>query len=708
VAELVNRLSFKFGGFDPWHYRIVNLFIHMLAGIVLFALTYSIGVGQKIDAFYKKHAFWISSFVSVFFLLHPVQTQTVSYVAQARLEGLATLFIFLSLLLLHACFLATTRTRACLWFGLALFIAFLACGVKEIAIILPALAFLIDLVFIAEFDLQKLLKERFVYHLIFFSTVFFMTASFMGFGKVWDVFSFQSSMPNNRGNVLTPNPFTRISPFSYFISEFKVIVHYFAIFFFPSSMSVEYEFGLAQNFLQADVILPLVAIVLGLLMVAISFYYRKFVALSFGFLWFFVSLLPRSSVIPSPELACDYKTYVASAGLFLSLSILLMGFVLVIVEGLSAYFGQVETGVLKRDGFSFSSYSSLFSTCMVFAISLGFLSEKRNQVWGSTISFWQDVVNKCPKKPRARNNLGVAYSEANLFQEALVHYKKAIELDSFYPDPLSNMAVAFSMLGMDENAITALERAVRMVPRYPEARNNLAALLIKNKQYDRAKEELAVALELRPFYGKASFNLGRLYLEEGDNEKGWQCFKQATEGDLDTFEGFFTLGQLSMTLGKHDEAIRAFQACVDKGVKKDVVFFHLANSHYLAGNLSEAEKIYCSLADKHPDDARFVYNLGEALFAQKRYEEAGNCFSDTLLKTNQYPSAAIRLSLCLEKSQGVLGAIVGLEEVLKVASFKEEDYEMVKNELGRLRLQQKIAEGNGTINMKDLQEAFQV
>ncbi|KKM82995.1 hypothetical protein LCGC14_1313810, partial [marine sediment metagenome] len=100
----------KIDKFNPFYYRVGNVAIHTANGILIFFVLLNLLTRLPYASFFKRNAFAISFLSSLLFLLHPVQTQTISYVIQGQLEGLASLFM-LSIIL---CFLQIQKTTI-LW-----------------------------------------------------------------------------------------------------------------------------------------------------------------------------------------------------------------------------------------------------------------------------------------------------------------------------------------------------------------------------------------------------------------------------------------------------------------------------------------------------------------------------------------------------------------------------------------------------------------
>ncbi|MBL4588321.1 tetratricopeptide repeat protein [Candidatus Babeliales bacterium] len=535
LGEWLNKLNYQVGGFNPWYYRVCNVSIHIITGFLVFMFIYAICKKSEENSLLQKRATWIAQLTMVLFLLHPVQTQTVSYVIQARLEGLATLFVMMIANLFLAAYSVRSMAARGFLLALAILLGFISCGTKEIVIVAPFLIMAVDWFFLSKME-WSLFKQRIWFHVLFTAVIILSLLYYLKPKFFFDVLGLKVTMPNNRGNILTDNAMDMIKPFHYLISEFKVILHYLWVFIWPFGMSVEYDWKLSSSFFAPDSFLPFLFLSSIGGMIGYLLKEKKLPAVSFGLLWFFIAIAPRSTLIPSPELICDYKTYLASVGWLFLLSV---GIIWLADSAFQKFFENKKL-------FSLENHAGQMVFISFCALTLGWSSMERNLVWKSAIEFWQDIVVKAPKKARAHNNLGVALSEDGRFDEAIPCYLQAIRLDAVYSDPWSNIAVAYSVKDDDDKAISALQEAIRIFPNYAEAYNNLGTLYIKKKEFEQAGKMLHHAIALRGHYGKAWFNLGRMHLEQNKPEEAWAYFDNATKGDLDTSEGYHVLGQISM------------------------------------------------------------------------------------------------------------------------------------------------------------------
>jgi tetratricopeptide (TPR) repeat protein len=680
ISDWLNCLNYKLCHVNPVYYRIFNLAIHILMGLLIFYLVHALCTKAIHKPFLYSHRNVIAFVTSFLFLLHPVQTQTVSYVIQARVEGLASFFVILMLFCFIKLITSPNTLYLLTWGGALALCSFLACGTKELVIIAPVLFILCDWFFISQ-ERWEFFKSHLLFHIIFSVSFLALMVHYLTPQYALHAISLKVITANNRGNIITTTPVDFITPFQFLISEFRVVAHYILMYLWPFNISVEYNWKIIPTIFSSHVIIPflfLLSIFSSAVYCAIK---KQFSFWAFGLFWFFACVAPRSTIIPSPELGYDYKAYLASVGILFICAIPLtafFGFILKICNYI--IINHYKQGILTQPVY--------FLTTTLLFLPLGVLTLQRNTIWSNEIAFWEDNIKKAPEKARAHNNYGVALSEASRFDEAIKEYKRAIELDKFYSDPFSNIAVAYSLKGQFDLAIEALKSAIVLNPEYAEAYNNLGTLYIKNGNLDLAEKMLNKAIALRGYYGKALYNMGRLYIERKQDEKAWEYFKRATQGDLDTPDGFYTLGQLSLRLNRHQEAVKAFERIIEKGLSIEQVWFGLANAYYLTKDYDKAISIYTRLHQTNPLDNRYIYNLGETYFIKKNYDLALACFKKATTLPKPLPQSFFRTVNCLEQLNRKQEAKNFLQQLLHV-NVQEDFKKVVQGELNRLNTEAK-------------------
>ena len=93
---LTLAVNYRWGGFEPFGYHVFNITVHLAAGLVLFGLVGRTLRLPRFEGQYNNSADWLGFATAAIWLVHPLNTQAVTYVIQ-RFESLMGLcFLLLS------------------------------------------------------------------------------------------------------------------------------------------------------------------------------------------------------------------------------------------------------------------------------------------------------------------------------------------------------------------------------------------------------------------------------------------------------------------------------------------------------------------------------------------------------------------------------------------------------------------------------------
>lgn len=133
-----------------------------------------------------------------------------------------------------------------------------------------------------------------------------------------------------------------------------------------------------------------------------------------------------------------------------------------------------------------------------------------------------EALKQMPDSAILHNSLGAALGQAGKVAEAINEFHRAIQIQPDYPKPYFNLGKFEQQLGHDEAALTSFSKAVQLDPDWPEALDNLALLLATCSQPQLQNPAEAVKLSLHaneithnrsPFFLKT---LARTYAAKGD------------------------------------------------------------------------------------------------------------------------------------------------------------------------------------------------
>ena len=459
VTAITFALNYRFGGFDVSWYHLTNFLIHVFNSTLIFYLVLLTVNSPKLPATYHDRALSVALISAAIFLLHPVQTESVSYISQ-RYESLASLFYLCSLIAYikarpthqntehraqnteHRAQNTEHRTqstehraqstehraqstehrqkifspKSVFWYLTSVICYFLALGSKEIAVTLPVIILLYDFYFLKDRPFLKRVAGPGIFIVLSLIAGIFILS---GFGKGADAgFSVKA-----------------FTPWQYLLTEFRVLTTYIRLLFLPVNQNLDYDFRISRSFFEIDTALSFVFLLI--LIIAAIMSYKRWRVGSFFILWFFIILAPTSSIIPVIDVIYEHRVYLASAGIF--------------IAAVDAFFRFDVYGFIEK---KFSNGRAMVTALVAIAlITLSAATFQRNKVWGTKLSLWEDAARKSPMKSRVHNNLGNCYMLLGRHFNAIEEYRKAIALDENNIEAYYNLAVNLDNAGLLNQAI---------------------------------------------------------------------------------------------------------------------------------------------------------------------------------------------------------------------------------------------------------------
>src|SRR5262245_27383678 len=165
VGFFTFALNYAAGGTDVWGYHAVNLAIHIAAAWLLFDIVRRTLASRTLAARYADHAWGIGLAAALLWVLHPLQTESVTYVYQ-RLESLMGMFYLATLW----CFIrAVASSWSTVWFATSVICCALGMGTKEVMVTCPLAVIWYDRVFVAT-SWRELFARRGIYYLFLVGT----------------------------------------------------------------------------------------------------------------------------------------------------------------------------------------------------------------------------------------------------------------------------------------------------------------------------------------------------------------------------------------------------------------------------------------------------------------------------------------------------------------------------------------------------------
>jgi hypothetical protein len=276
IQVLTYMIDYRFYRLSPAGYHITNIILHLLSGWFLFKLLRTVLKDSK-----------VSFFSALLFLVHPVQTEAVSYIS-GRADSLAALFIILSFIY----YLRILRADNGSNFALMMLFFALALFSRENALIFPVAIGLYSFIY----------GERFL------KKEFFAVCGLCGLYILFRFFVI-GVMPGEPGVVFAFRQ--RMTDF------FAALFGYFRLLIFPVDLHMEYR----DNPFAISDIRVIAGAVISVSLPLFSLILRKRAKVySYGLFWFFIFLIPHSNIYPINAYMAEHWLYLPSAGFFVILS----------------------------------------------------------------------------------------------------------------------------------------------------------------------------------------------------------------------------------------------------------------------------------------------------------------------------------------------------------------------------------------------------
>ena len=471
-------------GLDPFWYHLVNISLHFLTSLTLFFLLFL--TLDNATRWSGKDAFGIAGLTAILFAINPLNTETVTYIS-GRASGMAGFFYLMTIFLFIIGSLKRFSGKAIIFYALAL-ISFLAAVLsKETSLTLPIIVILYDLCFINNNHWGSF-KSRLV---------------FLYLPIIFSIFALLILQPSLQQMLIN---FTENLDLGYAFAQAQVVGYAFKLSFFPINLIFDYSFP--DNWFISDAYkwLP-VLFWLSLVTIIIKIIKKLPATIPFSVLWFILTISTTNSFLPRADLLSERNLYLPSIGPTFLISSTCYYFLII-----------AKRSLLFRQGLAF---------LVLLLVIQGSLTIKRNSLYKSNITLWEDTLKKSPTDLKVLHNLSHFYLEEKDNKNALV-------------------------------TLTKLSRSNASSFYRSFAHSNLGGIHAQNKNFILAEKELNKAIQLDNTIPLGYLNLGNYYASRGSYKKAKLNLKKAYER-YDKYRWGYTMpNSLNFSLAKVSFELKDF------------------------------------------------------------------------------------------------------------------------------------------------------
>lgn len=606
VLNLSFALNYVFSGDQVWSYHALNLLIHLIAGLLLFGIVrrtlVRLEAGGRVPATLAGRATSIAFASALLWIVHPLQTESVTYVVQ-RAESLMGLLYLLTLYAFirgaDAGSEGAAARRSLPWYVLAVGSCLLGMGAKEVMVSAPMMVLLYDRTFLAG-GFREAWRLRGRVHLSLAAT--------------WMPLAALVLHAADRGG--SAGFGVGVSEAAYVATQFQAVAHYLWLVVWPHPLIVDYG---TQWVRSAGDILPYAVVVIALVAGTAVALVRK-PALGFLGAWFFAILAPTSLVPIVRQTLAEHRMYLALAPV-----------TVLIAVGAYRWLGR----------------RALWAVLLA-AVALGSLTLARNADYRSSASIWRDTVRKRPENPYAHNNYGNLLAAAGREEAALAQYDAAIRIDPTFADPLYNAGKTLARLGRPNEAIARFEAALKLNPAMPDAETELGMALAAVGRETDAVTHFRRALALDPHYADAHNQLGIALARAGRAAAAATEFEAALATSPDRADLHNNLGNVLRMQGRLTDAIGQYQEAIQDDPDFTPAHLSLGNAYRDSNRMADAVAQYEQALRINPNLTEAHNNLGIVLLMGGQADRAIRQFEAALRLDPNLAQVHLNLALALQ------------------------------------------------------------
>lgn len=575
IVSISYTIDYALYGLSPKGFHVTNVLIHLIASLLLFRIFTLLFAKSK-------YCNIISLLITLVFVVHPIHTESVSWIS-GRTDSIATLFFFAAFLYYIKFSDSENKSNKFLIFSLLYY--FIGLLSKEMIITMPVIIVLYD--FIYKKKPFSYIKENFKTYALFAGvTIFYFGIRYLALKDIPDRMSYLYFIGKDASVV--------------FFTMIKTVPLYFKLLLFPVNLLYHYNGVLPDSTsLDPNVIFSII-FVLGMIVSAVLLF-KKQSEISFVLLFFLVTLLPVMNIIPTMNFMAERFLYMTSFCLSLLFGILFVKyindknkFIIVFVSLLIILPYSYLT--IKRNA-EWKDNDTLYSTAdgvdgYVLLVNAGNIyANKKN--YEEAAKRYRRAIEIRDNTVLGHHNLGLIFLIKGQLDSAEVQFKKGLQIDSLAPDGYLQLAQVYNMRGEKQEAIKYLEKLQTISPNYRDSQdmlkylkmepmqvssdttkktenpqvNQLKVQLLEKSSYDHyssqkykeAIKDLEQLCELNPPL-KSGYqnNIGMCYQELKDYKKALEWFLEGMKSDKTNVNAMSGAADTYLKLGNKQKALEIY------------------------------------------------------------------------------------------------------------------------------------------------------
>lgn len=516
LLNITLAMNYAVGETNRFGFHLVNLAIHLCCSLLVFALVRRTLQSPRMEDRFGRVALPIAAATALLWVVHPLQTQAVTYIIQ-RCESQASLLYLLTVY----CAVRGMESGRLRWYLASAAACALGATAKETLVSAPLIVLAYDWLFVpgapgvgisgmaatalrpmGVSPMGALAGARRPCHEFVPGTLLSKMASrwwfYLALAMSWTIlYGLLTAYPMSARQSKDVPP-----ALQYALWQPWNILHYLKLAVWPSPLVLLYRslwplptWEVVTGFAAVAPLLALTA--WGLI--------RRHPAAFLG-VWFFGILAPTSSFYPLVDVIMDHRMYLPIAAVIVLATI-----------------GLWQLVAKAAPNASRLLCGGLLMACLV---ALGATTVDRNALYADALDFWRQNVRYTPNCAIAHRALADALRKVKRYDEAIGYYHRSLDLDPHLLDAYINLGVTLTRTNRPDEAIHYLELAARVDPTSANAAYSLGEAMEMLGRLEEALVQYNRAAELTPRDYTIYNQMGNVLLQLGRLPKAIDCYRR--------------------------------------------------------------------------------------------------------------------------------------------------------------------------------------
>ena len=540
---------------------------------------------------------WRSLFVSAVFALHPVNVDSVAWIAQRK--NLVSTFFWLAVI---GAYWRYTRQP---WFGdqpsnrwyiLVCLLFIFGLMAKPMLVSLPIVLLLLDYWPLHRYSTEYARAVGLPEGRVSIRQIIYEKAPLFVLAFVFSL----TTMTTQKGAMAR----IQVSWGDRVANALVAYTTYMVKMLWPQNLAVFYPHPGTVPWKEAAVSLAVLVMISVLAVLLV----RRRPYLFVGWFWFLVTLVPVIGLVQVGRQAmADRYAYVPFIGLFIILAwglpdllgrwrhkraVLVPAAICVL-----AVLAPVTRGQLShwRDSAALFSHAlKVTSRNYVAHVNLGLTLARRGRI-KEAVRHFEFAIGVKPDMAQPHFNLGDCLMKQGRMKEAIYQYARALAIDPDMVLARNRLGVALALTNRPDQAELQFRRAIREEPRFVPPHANLGRIYLIRGQAQRALEHFYQAVEINPADMAANQGLEEALLKIDDPEAMLAALRKEAQQDPENPEWHYRIGNLYKVQGDLDEAQVEYQMAIILKSDFNPALNNLARVYFEKGLFTLAEKTFLTL-----------------------------------------------------------------------------------------------------------------